>query len=103
VQQEQEEGHNACIAFATDEAECRDLLILRKFLESPCDSDFAAEKGQPIAAAKKAAPSNVVNLMDARRASLKSGEKITAAARSEKTPAKKPKKRKAGRCACAPS
>jgi hypothetical protein len=22
VQQEQEEGHNACIAFATDEAEC---------------------------------------------------------------------------------
>ena len=61
------------------------------------------QKGQPIAAAKKAAPSNVVNLMDARRASLKSGEKITAAARSEKTPAKKRKKRKAGRCACAPS
>ena len=54
------------------------------------------QKGQPIAAAKKAAPSNVVNLMDALRASLKSGEKITAA-RSEKTPAKKAtKKRKAG-------
>ena len=51
------------------------------------------QKGQPIAAAKKAAPSNVVNLMDALRASLKSG----AAARSEKTPAKKAtKKRKAG-------
>ena len=28
------------------------------------------QKGQPIAAAKKAAPSNVVNLMDALRASL---------------------------------
>ncbi len=54
------------------------------------------QKGQPIAAAKKAAPSNVVNLIDALRASLKSGEKITAA-RSEKTPAKKAtKKRKAG-------
>src|SRR5258705_3155012 len=54
------------------------------------------QKGQPFAAAKKAAPSNVVNLMDALRASLKSGEKITAA-RSEKTPAKKTtKKRKAG-------
>ena len=39
------------------------------------------QKGQPIAAAKKAAPSNVVNLMDALRASLKSGE-----AKSEKNP-----------------
>jgi DNA end-binding protein Ku len=48
------------------------------------------QKGQPIAAAKKAAPSNVVNLMDALRASLKSGEK---------TPAKKAtRKRKAGWC-----
>jgi hypothetical protein len=43
VQQEQEEGHKAGIAFATDDAEYRDLLMLRKFLESPCDSDFAAE------------------------------------------------------------
>ena len=43
VQQEQEEGHKAGIAFATDEAKYRDLLMLRKFLESPCDSDFAAE------------------------------------------------------------
>ena len=42
VQQEQEEGRKAGIAFATDEAEYRDLLMLRKFLESPCDSDFAA-------------------------------------------------------------
>ena len=55
------------------------------------------QKGQPIAAAKKAAPSNVVNLMDALRASLKSEEKPTAAAKSEKAPAKKAtKKRKAG-------
>ena len=43
VQQEQEEGHKAGIAFATVEAEYRDLLMLRNFLESPCDSDFAAE------------------------------------------------------------
>ena len=43
VQQEQEEGHKAGIAFATDKAEYRDLLMLRKFLESPCDSDFAEE------------------------------------------------------------
>ena len=33
VQQEQEEGHKAGIAFATDEAEYRDLLMLRKFLD----------------------------------------------------------------------
>src|SRR5438876_2664415 len=39
------------------------------------------QKGQPIAAAKKAAPGNVVNLMDALRASLKSPEK-TAPGRS---------------------
>ena len=46
------------------------------------------QKGQPIAAAKKAVPSNVFNLLDALRASLKPGEK---------TPAKKAaKKRKAG-------
>ena len=43
VQQEQEEGHKGGIAFATVEAEYRDLLMVRKFLESPCDSDFAAE------------------------------------------------------------
>src|SRR6478672_13666293 len=43
VQQEQEDGHKAGIAFATVEAEYRDLPMLRKFLESPCDSDFAAE------------------------------------------------------------
>ena len=41
VQQEQEEGQKAGIAFATDEAP--DLLMLWKFHESPCDSDFAAE------------------------------------------------------------
>ena len=46
------------------------------------------QKGQPIAAARKAAPSNVVNLMDALRASLKeSGE------------AKRPQRRKPPRSA----
>jgi DNA end-binding protein Ku len=56
------------------------------------------QKGLPIAAAKKPAPGNVVNLMDALRASLKSQEKTTPATRSEKTSAKKAaaKKRKAG-------
>ena len=39
-EQEQEEGRKAGIAFATNEAEYRDLLMLR--IESPCDSDFAA-------------------------------------------------------------
>jgi hypothetical protein len=54
------------------------------------------QKGQPIAAAKKTAPGNVVNLMDALRASLKSSEK-TAPERSAKPPAEKTvKKRKAG-------
>jgi DNA end-binding protein Ku len=33
------------------------------------------QAGQPIAAAKKQAPSNVVNLMDALRASIKGGDK----------------------------
>src|SRR3954454_4856040 len=56
------------------------------------------QKGLPIAAAKKSAPDNVVNLMDALRASLKSSGKTTApAGRPAKTPAKKAaKKRKAG-------
>ena len=48
VQQEQEEGHKAGIAFATDEAKYRDLLMLRKFLELPCDSDFAASRSRTI-------------------------------------------------------
>ena len=43
VQQEREEGHKAGIAFATYDPGDGDLLVLRKFLESPCDSDFAAE------------------------------------------------------------
>jgi DNA end-binding protein Ku len=58
------------------------------------------QKGQPIAAAKKPPSSNVYNLMDALRASLKGGQRTPA----EKTAkaAKKPKsakpaaKRKAG-------
>jgi hypothetical protein len=36
-------GRKAGIAFATYEPGDGDLLVLRKFLESPCDSDFAAE------------------------------------------------------------
>jgi DNA end-binding protein Ku len=56
------------------------------------------QKGLPIAAAKKSTPDNVVNLMDALRASLKSSGKATApAAKPVKVPAKKAaKKRKAG-------
>jgi DNA end-binding protein Ku len=50
------------------------------------------QKGLPIVAAKKAAPSNVVNLMDALKASL-SGGRTPAKARAEK-PAKKATKPK---------
>ncbi|RZN01687.1 Ku protein [Bradyrhizobium genosp. SA-3] len=54
------------------------------------------QKGLPIAAVKRAAPGNVVNLMDALRQSLASG-KGPPAARPAKAPAKKAaKKRKAG-------
>ncbi|WFU39018.1 Ku protein [Bradyrhizobium sp. CB82] len=54
------------------------------------------QKGLPIAAVKRAAPGNVINLMDALRQSL-SSEKGAPAARRTKTPAKKAaKKRKAG-------
>ena len=51
------------------------------------------QKGQPIAAAKKAAPSNVVNLIDALRASLKFGK------RSRRPDPKKPRRRKPPRSA----
>jgi DNA end-binding protein Ku len=56
------------------------------------------QKGLPIATAKKPAPDNVVNLMDALRASLASSGKGTPAAKPTKTPAKKAAKpkRKAG-------
>jgi DNA end-binding protein Ku len=55
------------------------------------------QKGLPILATKKPAPDNVVNLMDALRASLKSSGKPTPAARPAKAPAKKAaKKRRAG-------
>jgi DNA end-binding protein Ku len=57
------------------------------------------QKGLPIAAAKKPAPDNVVNLMDALRASLASSGKTGSAAKPTKAPAPrkaaKPK-RKAG-------
>jgi DNA end-binding protein Ku len=55
------------------------------------------QKGRPIVAAKKATPDNVVNLMDALRASLKSSGKASPEAKPAKAPAKKTaKKRKAG-------
>jgi DNA end-binding protein Ku len=55
------------------------------------------QKGLPIAAAKKSAPGNVVNLMDALRASLKSDAKTVPAEKPARAPAKKSaKKRKAG-------
>ena len=66
------------------------------------------QKGQPIIAAKKAAPSNVYNLMDALKASIKSGTRTPAAdpkpakavkaAKAEKKPKvlKASSKRKAG-------
>jgi hypothetical protein len=41
--QQEQEGRKAGIAFATYEPGDGDLSVLRKFLESPCDSDFAAE------------------------------------------------------------
>ncbi|WP_035690237.1 Ku protein [Bradyrhizobium elkanii] len=54
------------------------------------------QNGLPIAAVKRVAPGNVINLMDALRQSLAS-EKGAPAARPTKTPAKKSaKKRKAG-------
>jgi len=52
------------------------------------------QKGQPIAAAKKAPPSNVYNLMDALRASIKGGQRSP----GEK-PAKVAKKTKSGKSA----
>jgi DNA end-binding protein Ku len=55
------------------------------------------QNGQPLAAAKKQAPSNVINLMDALRASLKSSGKTEPAAKPAKGAKKTAKpKRKAG-------
>lgn len=59
------------------------------------------QKGQPIAAARKSAPSNVFSLMDALNASMKEAGKTEPAARSAKIPkksarSKAPAKRKAG-------
>jgi DNA end-binding protein Ku len=55
------------------------------------------QKGLPIAATKRPVPDNVVNLMDALWASLKSSGKPPPAARPAKAPARKAaKKRKAG-------
>jgi DNA end-binding protein Ku len=55
------------------------------------------QKGLPIAAAKRPVPGNVVNLMDALRASLKSAGQHRTEARPTKAPAEKAtKKCKAG-------
>ena len=53
------------------------------------------QKGQPIAAAKKAPPNNVFNLMDALRASIKGGKGAASSEKPSKAP-KKAAKRKAG-------
>ena len=55
------------------------------------------QKGQPISTAKKAPPSNVYNLMDALRASIK-GDQRTAAEK----PAKAAKKAKPAKAAASP-
>jgi len=55
------------------------------------------QKGQPIAASKKSGPSNVINLMDALKASLKSGGKPAPETKPAKTTKKTAKpRRKAG-------
>ena len=55
------------------------------------------QKGQPIVAAKRAAPSNVFSLMDALKASIKGGKGSAPAEKpSKKTRAKPAAKRKAG-------
>src|SRR3954447_1372830 len=55
------------------------------------------QKGQPIVAAKKIAPSNVFNLMDALRASIKDGKDAPAKDSPKTTKApKKATKRKVG-------
>lgn len=55
------------------------------------------QKGLPIAAVKRPAAGNVVNLMDALRQSLASSAKTAPTQKAARTPAKKPaKKRKAG-------
>jgi DNA end-binding protein Ku len=58
------------------------------------------QKGQPIVAAKKATPTNVYNLMDALRASIKGGQPMARKDRrrqpQESKSAKLASKRKAG-------
>jgi DNA end-binding protein Ku len=79
---EQKSGH-----FEPDKFEDRYEAALTELLAKK-------QKGQPIAATRKAAPSNVVDLMGALRASLTSEGKT---AKPEKTSARKTtKKRKAG-------
>ena len=71
-------------------SEIEDLYLVRPY--------YIVPDGKVGHDAFAAAPDNVVNLMDALRASLKSAEEASAAARSSKTPANKTatRKRKAG-------
>jgi DNA end-binding protein Ku len=52
------------------------------------------QKGQPVTAAKKSAPTNVVNLMDALKASIKGGGRSAPAARPAKAAKKTAKPRR---------
>ncbi|MCC8951368.1 Ku protein [Bradyrhizobium sp. Arg62] len=82
---EQKSGH-----FEPDKFEDHYEQALQELLEQK-------RKGQPIAATRKPAPSNVFNLMDALKQSIQSGGKATPAAKStkaKKAPAKP--RRKAG-------
>ena len=53
------------------------------------------QKGQPITAAKKSPPSNVLNLMDALKASISGGKRTPAASAKPAKAAKKSKAAKA--------
>ena len=69
----------------------RDEAALQELLEKK-------QMGQPIAASKKTAPSNVYNLIDALRASIKGGQRSPAekpAKAAKKSKSAKPAKRKA--------
>jgi DNA end-binding protein Ku len=78
---EQKSGH-----FEPDNFEDHYEAALQELLEKK-------QKGQPIAAAKKPAPANVVNLMDALKASIQSGA-TAAASKPSRSPAKKAAKPK---------
>ncbi len=80
---DQKSGH-----FAPDKFEDHYETALQELLAKK-------QKGEPITAPKKQAPSNVVNLMDALRLSLKEGKRPEAKAHQTRKSASKPR-RKAG-------